>query len=458
MESGAESEGASSVIGGGSSAAAAEGKDKPTRVEGRGSSAAQRAAASEACKNISLERLQAQYHHPLSDVARDLKVSVARLLKKCREFGILRWPYRHIRSVQESIDQLEKDREAATDEMKTDDMELRLSLLRRRGELVAHFASCWLESDMRKGIFLADPRDVDAMLAAAHEVHGGRRLPPPGWESLGRFPDMAAREHFLEQMKAYMVGGASGMSPPDSPHHLSHRQQHSVDGSSGPVDDSRDKLRQLQMQQHGLPTQQQQQQSYHDAALQASWQQQQQQQQQPYQRRFHDVPQQAWHGGSHDVYGRGGGGAAAGGRGAADQRHHLEYQHPYWGGSGGGSGHAGMSEPMSAVPSGMPAASEYGGEYSPARGRAASPIGYPSNSWPGGQQQQHPSAAAASSASATAMGHPRSSGGSRGNTDDGYHRPPGAVAGMRGSSSSRSAWEEDHRGRASPGSAMDVGG
>lgn len=38
-----------------------------------------------------------------------------------------------------------------------------------------------LESDMRKGIFLADPRDVDAMLAAAHELHGRRRIPPPGW-------------------------------------------------------------------------------------------------------------------------------------------------------------------------------------------------------------------------------------------------------------------------------------
>lgn len=29
-------------------------------------------------------------------VAKDLRVSVARLLKKCREFGILRWPYRHV--------------------------------------------------------------------------------------------------------------------------------------------------------------------------------------------------------------------------------------------------------------------------------------------------------------------------------------------------------------------------
>ena len=38
-----------------------------------------------------------------------------------------------------------------------------------------------LESDMRKGIFLADPRDVDSMLATAHEAHGRRRIPPPGW-------------------------------------------------------------------------------------------------------------------------------------------------------------------------------------------------------------------------------------------------------------------------------------
>lgn len=42
-------------------------------------------------------------------------------------------------------------------------------------------ASSGLESDMRKGIFLADPRDVDSMLSVAHEVHGRRRLPPPGW-------------------------------------------------------------------------------------------------------------------------------------------------------------------------------------------------------------------------------------------------------------------------------------
>lgn len=38
-----------------------------------------------------------------------------------------------------------------------------------------------LEADMRKGIFLADPRDVDAMLAGAHAQQGGRQIPTPGW-------------------------------------------------------------------------------------------------------------------------------------------------------------------------------------------------------------------------------------------------------------------------------------
>ncbi|CAM9951746.1 unnamed protein product [Ectocarpus sp. 4 AP-2014] len=124
-------------------------------------------------------------------------------------------------------------------------MELRLSLLRRRGELVAHFASCWLESDMRKGIFLADPRDVDSMLAAAHRVHG-RQMPPCGWESLGRFPEMAVREHFLEQMRAYMIGGNTSASPPDSP--LPIRQQHGLDDATGSLGGG-DRMRQQQHHQ-----------------------------------------------------------------------------------------------------------------------------------------------------------------------------------------------------------------
>lgn len=77
-------------------------------------------------------------------------------------------------------------------------------------------------------------------------------------ESLGRFPEMAVREHFLEQMRTYMVGGAAVMSAQDSPHRLG--QQHSIDSSNSSLDESRDRLRHQQMQQHQLPTQQQQQQ------------------------------------------------------------------------------------------------------------------------------------------------------------------------------------------------------
>lgn len=71
---------------------------------------------------------------------------------------------------------------------------------------------------------------------------------------------MAVREHFLEQMRTYMIGGAAVMSPPGSPHRVGHHQQHSIDSSSSSIDDNRDRLRHLHMQQQGLPTQQQQQQ------------------------------------------------------------------------------------------------------------------------------------------------------------------------------------------------------
>eukprot|EP00752_Nemacystus_decipiens_P014601 g13003.t1 len=399
--------------------AALKGAVKRTRVEGRGSSAAQRAAASEACKSISLERLQAQYHRPLSEVARDLKVSVARLLKKCREFGILRWPYRHVRSVQESIDQLEKDKQAATDEMATDDMELRLRLLRRRGELVAHFASCWLESDMRKGIFLADPRDVDSMLATAHEAHGRRRIPPPGWETLGRFPEMAVREHFLEQMRTYMVGGGTAMSPDsDSPHRGG--QQHSLDTSSSSVEDTRERLRQQQM----LQQQQQQQQAYGDGALQASW------QHQRHQQYPNNLP--PWQGTTSHLYGGGGGG----GGGASDQGT-LAHPNQFWG-SGSSS-----ASPASMSATGLASAAQRGwvsadlanpprGEFSPSGGAAAGGASLPSIFQMSQQSLRVPDRPLSSFSSGAAGPAGPAGGGLRGAMGGGSEAGGGAGAGWGG--------------------------
>lgn len=79
-------------------------------------------------------------------------------------------------------------------------------------------------------------------------------------ETLGRFPEMAVREHFLEQMRKYMIGGGTAMSQDsDSPHHTG--QQHSsVDNSSSSLEDSREMLRQQQQQMQIQMQQQQQQQ------------------------------------------------------------------------------------------------------------------------------------------------------------------------------------------------------
>ncbi|CAM9961404.1 unnamed protein product, partial [Discosporangium mesarthrocarpum] len=96
----------------------------------------------EACREITLTDLQAQYHRRLAEVAGDFNVSVARLLKKCREFGILRWPYRHVRSIRESIEQLEQEKKATTQPDKLESLVEKLNLLRQKEKLVVHFASC----------------------------------------------------------------------------------------------------------------------------------------------------------------------------------------------------------------------------------------------------------------------------------------------------------------------------
>lgn len=65
-------------------------------------------------------------------------------------------------------------------------------------------------------------------------------------ESLGRFPDMAVRERFLEQMRTYMIGGTAATLSPDSPHPMG---QHALEDSTGSLEDSRERLRQQHMQQ-----------------------------------------------------------------------------------------------------------------------------------------------------------------------------------------------------------------
>ncbi|CAM9755780.1 unnamed protein product [Choristocarpus tenellus] len=146
------------------------------RKRARASVSGTRVSALDVYQEITLKDLQAQYHRRLAEVAKDMNVSVARLLKKCREFGILRWPYRHVRSIQESIEQLEQEREETSHGEKLDFLERKLDLLRKKEELVVHFASCGLDAAMRKAIFTADPQEIDNLVTMAQNQGSSARI------------------------------------------------------------------------------------------------------------------------------------------------------------------------------------------------------------------------------------------------------------------------------------------
>ena len=58
-------------------------------------------------RELSLERLQSVYEHPISRAAAQLNIGVTVLKKYCRWYSIDRWPYRKIRSVDKLIEQLD---------------------------------------------------------------------------------------------------------------------------------------------------------------------------------------------------------------------------------------------------------------------------------------------------------------------------------------------------------------
>ena len=55
-------------------------------------------------------------------------------------------------------------------------------------------------------------------------------------DCLGRFPEKAARERFLERMRMYMIGGGTVLSLPDSPHAMGHVRR----DSTSSLEDGRD--------------------------------------------------------------------------------------------------------------------------------------------------------------------------------------------------------------------------
>ncbi|XP_020248681.1 protein RKD5 isoform X2 [Asparagus officinalis] len=85
-----------------------------------GSSAKKRRAPTDRVANISLSDLAKHFNLPMTEASRNLKIGLTVLKRKCREFGIPRWPHRKIKSldtliqnIQEEVGRQEKDNEAA---------------------------------------------------------------------------------------------------------------------------------------------------------------------------------------------------------------------------------------------------------------------------------------------------------------------------------------------------------
>lgn len=74
--------------------------------------------------------------------ARALGISLNKLKRACRQYGIPRWPYRQVRSIRSTIQSLEKALEKCESEMETSSLKDRLDSLIKKESLVCKFASC----------------------------------------------------------------------------------------------------------------------------------------------------------------------------------------------------------------------------------------------------------------------------------------------------------------------------
>lgn len=64
-------------------------------------------AASEDVAKIALEDLVKQFDFPMQEASRNLNIGLTVLKRKCREFGIPRWPHRKIKSLDSLIRDLQ---------------------------------------------------------------------------------------------------------------------------------------------------------------------------------------------------------------------------------------------------------------------------------------------------------------------------------------------------------------
>lgn len=73
----------------------------------------QRRAHREYIASITLDDIAQYFHLPIRDASRTLKIGLSILKKKCRQYGIPRWPHRKLKSLDSLIHDLEVNLTAA---------------------------------------------------------------------------------------------------------------------------------------------------------------------------------------------------------------------------------------------------------------------------------------------------------------------------------------------------------
>ncbi|CAN1137894.1 Protein RKD1 [Linum perenne] len=82
------------------------------------------------------EELAKYFHMPITKAARELKVGLTALKKRCRELGVKRWPHRKLKSLQKLIDNVSRMAEAVESEEGVGRLEKAIRLLENERKML----------------------------------------------------------------------------------------------------------------------------------------------------------------------------------------------------------------------------------------------------------------------------------------------------------------------------------
>ncbi|CBN77777.1 Putative NIN-like transcription factor [Ectocarpus siliculosus] len=149
--------------------------------------------------------------------ARALGISLNKLKRACRQYGIPRWPYRQVRSIRSTIHSLKNALEKCDSDIERASLKDRLESLIKKESLVCKFASCGLTGPLRNMLFSSKPESICDVLIKDIVEQSGR---PIGAGGAGQDQaNVAGLKRRREQGEGVgvgvgMVGHADGMSMP----------------------------------------------------------------------------------------------------------------------------------------------------------------------------------------------------------------------------------------------------